>query len=182
MRPKESPFVIGLREVPPAGLHRSFDLSGDFARATLAETEADAESARLAATVDLTRSGLEVLARGQISGEVTMLCSRCAGPADVALSSPFEVLFLPRDADTPAETDDPVGEAPDVIGYDDDQIDLEATVREELLVALPYAPLCAETCKGLCPNCGADLNQGPCDCPEQPPDLRLGVLRNLKID
>ena len=182
MRAKDSPFVIGLREIPSSGLHRSWDLSGEFARATLADTEAQAEGAHLQAGADLTRAALEVLARGKITGDVTMVCSRCAGEAHVVLDAPFEVLFLPRDADAPAEPDDVAAEQPDVALYDDDQIDLEETLREELLVALPLAPLCAETCKGLCPNCGQDLNVGSCTCPTEPQDVRLAALRNIKID
>jgi uncharacterized protein len=178
MRAKESPFVVRLREIPPSGLHRDWDLSGDFARATLADTEADAESARLGASADLTLAGVEVLARGRVGGDLTLVCSRCAGPAAVTLESDFEILFLPRDADAPAADE----EGPDLAVYDDEAIDLEETLREELLVALPYAPLCAESCKGLCPNCGKDLNEGPCGCPELPRDERLAALRNVKID
>jgi DUF177 domain-containing protein len=178
LRAKVSPFVIGLREIPPSGLHRDFDLSGDFARATFVDTEVDAESARVAASAELARTGTEVLVRGKIAGEASMVCSRCAGPAKVVLDGTFEVLFLPRDADAP-KTDD--GEAVDVSVYENDEIDLEETIREELLVALPYAPLCAEDCKGLCPTCGKDLNEGPCACPE-PRDERLAALRDIKVD
>ncbi len=180
LRAKGSAFAVELGEIPPSGLHRAYDLSGAFARAALIDTEAEAEGAHLSAGVDLTRSGIEVYARGRIVGELTMVCSRCAGAAHVTLSELFEVLFLPRDADVPQT--EAGAEELDVAVYDDDVIDLEETLREELLVALPYAPLCAETCKGLCPNCGKDLNEGPCSCPEQPRDVRLAALRNLKID
>jgi uncharacterized protein len=182
LRAKESPFVIGLREISPSGLHKDWDLGGDFARAVLVDTEADGDSAHLRAGADLTRSGVEVLARGRIAGEVTMVCSRCAGDAHVVLDGPFEVLFLPRDADAPAGDEAQAGEEPDVAVYDDDAIDLEETLREEILVALPFAPVCRESCMGLCPTCGKDLNEGPCNCQSEPRDERLGALRNLKID
>src|SRR5262249_24606416 len=165
------------------GLHRDWDLSGDFARATLVDTEAEAESVKLKASADLTRAGIEVLARGTVAGDVTMVCSRCAGPAHVVLDAPFEGLFLPRDADAPPPDEENPQDELDVAIYDNDEIDLEDTLREELLVALPYAPLCSETCKGLCPTCGKDLNEGPCACPEPAArDERLGALRHIKID
>ena len=179
MRTKDTPYTVGLREIPPEGLHRVFDLSGEFARATLADTEAQIETVRLAADVTLMKSGEEVLARGQIEGELTMPCSRCVGPAKVSLSAPFAVLYLPRDADTPEAAED--AEAPDVIPYEDDQLDLGDMLREEVLLALPYAPLCSEECKGLCPNCGKDLNEGACGCSDAPADARFAVLRNLKV-
>ena len=183
MRTKDTQYTVGLREIASApggeGLHKKIDLSGDFARATFAETEVDLDSARLVADVTLTKSGEEILARGSVDGEVTLPCSRCVGPARVALSAPFAVLFLPRDADVPDAAAD--AEAPDVIPYEDDHVDLGDMLREEILLALPYAPLCSEACKGLCPNCGKDLNEGPCGCSTAPVDDRFAALRNLKV-
>jgi uncharacterized protein len=181
--PSVSPYVIGLREIPAEGLHKSFDLSGDFARAALADTEAQADSARVSADVTLMRAGDgadEVLARGRIHGELAMVCSRCVGPAQVTLSAPFDVLFLPRDADVPedAAVD---AEAPDVIVYENEELNLGDMLREEFLLALPYAPLCSDDCKGLCANCGKDLNQGPCGCSDAPVDDRFAALRHLKV-
>ncbi len=183
MRHKDSPYVVSLREIPPSGLQREFDLSGEFARAALADTEADVDTAKLRADGTLYKSGVEVLARGRVDGEVTLVCSRCVGPAKVTVAAPFEVLYLPRDADVPAEEEELTGEEPDVVPYDDEQLDLEETLREEVVLALPYAPLCSEACKGLCPNCGKDLNQGPCGCPDNDPlaDDRFASLRNLKV-
>jgi uncharacterized protein len=185
LRSKASPYAIDLREIPDTGLQRSFDLSGDFARAALVDTDAKPDTARLKAKVELQKSGEEVLARGAVDGSVTMVCSRCVGPAEVSLSAPFEVLFLPRDADVAAPGDDEgedVGDQPDIIPYEDGQLDLEETLREELLLALPYAPLCKESCKGLCPTCGKDLNDGPCKCPDAPDDdERFAALKHLKV-
>jgi uncharacterized protein len=183
LRTKDSPYVIGLREIPAEGLHRSFDLSGDFARATLADTEAQADTVRVSADVTLMKAGDgadEVLVRGRIHGELAMVCSRCVGPAEVELSAPFDVLFLPRDADVPDDAADD-SEAPDVIVYENEEVDLGDMLREELLLALPYAPLCTDACRGLCSNCGKDLNQGPCGCAEAHVDGRFAALRNLKV-
>lgn len=46
-------------------------------------------------------------------------------------------------------------------------VDVDAIAREALVLALPFQPLCETSCKGLCPRCGADLNQGPCECREE---------------
>jgi uncharacterized protein len=185
LRAKESPYIVHLREIPTSGLQRKFDLSGDFARSTLADTEASPESAHLAADLTLSKAGVEVIARGRVDGELDMVCSRCVGPARVTIAAPFQILFLPRDADVPDASDDEIADdEPDVIAYDEEKIDLEETLREELLLALPYAPLCSEACKGLCATCGKDLNDGPCDCPDgsQPStDDRLAPLKNLKF-
>jgi uncharacterized protein len=52
-------------------------------------------------------------------------------------------------------------------------------VRQYALLAIPMKPLCREGCAGLCPTCGRNLNQGPCDCPPQVLDPRLSGLRKL---
>ena len=46
-------------------------------------------------------------------------------------------------------------------------LDLAPAIREEVLLAVPLYPLCREDCRGLCVTCGADLNEGPCACPEE---------------
>jgi uncharacterized protein len=61
-------------------------------------------------------------------------------------------------------------------------IDLTEMVREVLLLDAPAAPLCRTDCAGLCPTCGMDLNDGPCDCPQAPADPRWAVLDQLDID
>ena len=53
-------------------------------------------------------------------------------------------------------------------------------LREQFVLAVPFAPLCREDCKGLCPQCGIDLNTGTCAC-EKPVDPRLAALKGLKI-
>jgi uncharacterized protein len=67
----------------------------------------------------------------------------------------------------------------DVFAFDGERVDLEPLFREELVLAVPYAPLCKEDCKGLCSQCGADLNSGACGC-RPPIDPRLAALTKLK--
>jgi uncharacterized protein len=58
----------------------------------------------------------------------------------------------------------------------DDKVDLVPYVEETLLLHLPYAALCQESCKGLCPNCGTDLNEQECGCNTDVIDPRLAAL------
>jgi uncharacterized protein len=62
------------------------------------------------------------------------------------------------------------------------QIDLAPLVREEVLLAVPGAPLCRPDCPGLCPICGADLAEGPCGCDTTERDERWAVLDQLRVD
>ncbi len=61
-----------------------------------------------------------------------------------------------------------------------DQIDLEPLAREAVLLGMPLASVCRPDCAGLCPQCGADLNEGPCECPPAPADPRWSVLDVLR--
>ena len=73
-------------------------------------------------------------------------------------------------------TDDDV----DLYGYDGEEIDLTPLFRDQVVLAVPFAPLCSEDCKGLCPQCGADRNLETCDC-KPPVDPRwAGLQQHLK--
>lgn len=61
---------------------------------------------------------------------------------------------------------------------EDMHFDLDELLREDILLSLPTKVLCKSDCKGLCPMCGADLNNGPCGC-KKPVDPRLAVLQDL---
>ena len=60
-------------------------------------------------------------------------------------------------------------------------LDVSALVWEEFSLALPVKPLCSSDCRGVCPVCGKNLNEGPCGCSSDEGDPRLAALRNLKI-
>ena len=60
-----------------------------------------------------------------------------------------------------------------------EQLDLDELVREDILLELPTKFLCREDCKGICPKCGKNLNDGPCGCEQQAADTRFDVLKNL---
>ncbi|MDI6601414.1 MAG: DUF177 domain-containing protein [Thermoanaerobacteraceae bacterium] len=59
------------------------------------------------------------------------------------------------------------------------QVYLDGLIRTDLLLSLPSRYLCDETCRGICPDCGADLNVGDCTCNNEPIDPRLEVLKKF---
>jgi uncharacterized protein len=94
-------------------------------------------------------------------------------PVVVDVDDPVRLLFTEdEDNDDPAAVILPPRAA---------DIDLGDAIREALILAMPEYPLCREDCRGLCPRCGADLNQGPCACPPVP-DPRWGALEALRND
>ncbi len=183
MRPEERPYTVKLTEIPPEGLVRAWDLSGDFARMALRGTEADVDTAELKTELRLDKQQRDVYVHGSLEGAITLQCSRCLGAARVPVDSNIAILYVPRGRET--EDRDDIAEAdpasPDLFPYDDDVVDLAEMLREETLLALPMAPLCDEACKGLCPGCGKDWNEGPCDCAPVVIDDRWGALKSVKI-
>jgi uncharacterized protein len=107
-----------------------------------------------------------------------MPCDRCARPTEIVLDAPFQEFEpYPDDEGTDEDGDEPrIREK-----HGRFELDAGTLVWEQFVLALPFKPLCSETCKGLCPTCGADLNEGPCGCDEGGLDPRLAALRTLKL-
>lgn len=114
-----------------------------------------------------------VIVSGTVSCNVRTQCSRCLEPIEEQLTIPFEVK-LRQVSDPEAEFDDE-DEAIPVTG---ERIDLEPFLVEELIVQLPYAPLCGEDCQGLCPECGTNRNEQSCGCNTAKVDPRLAALQD----
>jgi uncharacterized protein len=117
---------------------------------------------------------------GTVKTELELGCSRCLEPFRMTVDAPFDIRYLPA-----AEmSTDPEREVEDEdLGtsyYRDDQIDLNELLREQFYLVLPMKPLCQPDCKGLCPQCGMNLNTGTCDCSAEWEDPRLAGLRGLK--
>jgi uncharacterized protein len=65
--------------------------------------------------------------------------------------------------------------------YTGEVVNLENILREQVLLTLPLKPLCSETCQGICPRCGADLNRETCQCSEEESDSPFAILKNIKL-
>lgn len=70
----------------------------------------------------------------------------------------------------------------DYVVIEDNAVDVDIPLLEQILLDFPSKILCDESCKGLCPKCGKNLNEGKCSCPEKEPDPRLAVLAKLLED
>lgn len=92
-------------------------------------------------------------------GSVRMVCSRCLMPFVKAVSLNCEGKFV-EDPENRKEKDDEV----EVFPLEGESCDLSEMVRHEIVLGLPMKPLCAPGCKGICPTCGKNLNEGDCGC------------------
>ena len=119
--------------------------------------------------------------RGSVRGTLGLTCDRCLGPLELAIDGTVNVLVIPDGALVKAKLDTArpdVGliELPPHVG----SVDLVAPLREALYLELPQKQLCRSDCKGLCPTCGQNLNEGQCDCDGEPGDDRWASLQKLK--
>jgi uncharacterized protein len=129
------------------------------------------------ALLDSVDGGIEVTAG--VTATWRGECRRCLKPVTGRLDCEVREMYrLRRPHEGPTEDEE-------TYELDPDHLDLEPLVRDALLLELPLAPLCRESCLGLCPTCGSDLNEGPCDCPSPVVDPRwaaLNVLRDAPVD
>ena len=117
----------------------------------------------------------EIVVRGNVVGTLAQECRRCLDPVDVPLREEVTLVFAPPDL---------LGDGGDgeirVLPADEREVDLTEPIREEVVLAAPAYVLCDPDCRGLCPHCGADLNETTCECVVVEPDPRWDALRALK--
>jgi DUF177 domain-containing protein len=128
-----------------------------------------------------TLSNDAVLIDGTVQTTVRMACSRCLTPFAIDIESDFSATAMPETeamADTAAADDiELTADEMNVIIYHGDSIDLGHEISQQIIMALPFKPLCRETCKGLCSRCGADLNKAPCRCDLREKNSPFEVLK-----
>lgn len=123
----------------------------------------------------VTRVGNRFLLEASVSVVIRVECSRCINGFEMPLDTGFSVILYRGQAPHEVDDDDLVllAEA-DESGYD-----ILPRVREAVILELPIRFLCREDCKGLCPRCGANLNEGSCDCESSEGDPRWASLKKL---
>ena len=116
---------------------------------------------------------------GKAQAELELQCSRCLEPFLMPVDSSFDLRFLPATEMVADDEREVQEEDLETSYYRDDQIDLNELLREQFYLALPMKPLCREDCKGLCAQCGTNLNTGTCACAPEWEDPRLAPLKGL---
>ena len=117
-------------------------------------------------------------ASGRAKTTVALDCARCTIPFSYSLEA--KVAFFAELKDETASAPPPEDDNVLMFTENDVELDLSTIVREELLINLPMMPVCRESCAGLCPQCGVDLNTGKCQCGQTAPDPRWEALLKLK--
>ena len=123
----------------------------------------------------------KIYVKAELSVTIESECSRCLSPVQIALKGAFESQYRPLPK-SPRDLLDDIG-----IGYySGEYIDLSDDFRESLLLEVPAKILCSENCRGWCPRCGKNLNEGKCDCCSESEEVRnpkfAELVKMLKVN
>jgi uncharacterized protein len=160
----------------PVGTSRTEEIEPDTI--DLGTTEATL-AGPVTGRVRMRRMNQGILVDGQVEADAHLQCARCLRPFIHHLGFKLEEQFYPTIDIVTGIALPPIEDDSVIFPIDQyHQIDLSEAIRQNLLLALPMSPRCREDCAGLCPQCGKDLNEGPCSC-EPLVDERWSALQDL---
>lgn len=166
----------------PIGATRMYELDDD-----IAEISQDVQAlGPLRGTITFIRTNDGILATGTLTTVVKLLCSRCVEDYLTKVEFELEETFYPSfDINTGYKISKEalLDVDPATLIDELNMLDLTEVLRQDLLLAVPPYPICRPDCAGICPHCGQDLNDGPCNCVEQeinPSWTRLQALLESK--
>ena len=122
----------------------------------------------------------DIRVNGEVSAELEVACARCLEPVLQDVKRNFDLLYRPLGIDAGREEMSVTGAEAEIGYYQGEGLLLEDVIREQVLLALPLKAICRQDCKGLCPQCGTNLNSGSCSCAEPAEDPRWSALKDLR--
>jgi uncharacterized protein len=145
-----------------------------------ADPEGFRVTAPVALSVDVSRQdGRRYRLAGRVVTTLDMVCSRCLEPMALPVDAAFDLEYLPRTENVGEGEREIEEEDLTTAFYTDETIDLGELMSEQIQLAVPMKPLCSETCRGLCPQCGTNLNVSSCGCRQAWEESRLAGLKSL---
>ena len=117
---------------------------------------------------------------GKLATRLEIPCARCLEPVPYQVDRSFELLFRPQSVNEGPDEREMQDKDAEIAFYDGKGVELEDILREQILLAVPIKIVCREECKGLCPQCGKNLNTGECQCEPVAGDPRWNALKDLR--
>lgn len=109
----------------------------------------------------VTNTGRSILVQGQVRAHAAVACDRCLGRFGLTLRAPLYQEYVAQGTRVDDETD--------ALYYTGDEIEIDDAVRQALLLEWPSKLVCSDSCQGLCPGCGRNLNVERCGCAVRAP-------------
>ena len=138
------------------------------------------EPLEVTATAELLEGQIRI--EGNLETKIEMVCARCLEPVIEDVSRSFDLFYAPLQKEDKTGEDQLKDDDTEIGFYQGDGLFLADVIKEQVLLALPLKVICQSDCRGLCPNCGANLNHEECRCETHATDARLAPLARLKQD
>ena len=153
-------MYINLSDLKEIGSRKQLSLELEFHNLEFVNREIEIEKT-IELELEIFNTSDSFVVEGNLKAELILSCSRCLQK----YSSPIE-LDISEDV-LKSEMED------------EEELYLNEIVVDNIILALPMKPLCSDNCKGICPECGQDLNEGDCDCEVEAVDPRLAKLKDF---
>jgi uncharacterized protein len=122
----------------------------------------------------------DIRIRGRLTTSLETNCARCLDSITQKVNREFDLLYRPLGTDA-GRDEMSVTDAEAEIGYyEGEGILLDDVIREQILLAVPVKLTCRQDCKGLCPQCGKNLNQETCSCVVEQEEPRWAALKDIR--
>lgn len=163
---------VGIGDIRKSkGLAKSFDWDDSY------KLEGIHLEGPLKLDLKVTNAGSRVMVTGPLKAAVHLPCTRCSEDIVFPLEIDLEEEFLP------VHSEEAMSRAKDLLDgtftFEDDKVELDELLRQEIEAAFPIQVLCTENCRGLCEQCGANLNRETCQCGPEESDSRWAALKDL---
>ena len=172
---------ITVSNIPEEGLHLRFSKSGEWFDQSLPAGDDCGLHIRkidVQCLVEKVLKNVSIKGRIETGGELE--CSRCLEPFNFPVEIEFKYVLTPVE-DLVEDELELTYEDLEYGHYNGDTIDLDQLIVEQVMLQVPIKPLCADSCKGLCPICGINLNRESCNHTVEQVNSPFAVLKNFKV-
>lgn len=175
-------MLIDLKTISAEEIDIKETLDKDWWQASVEDDPILGLAAPLQVRIKASRVGNKYLLAGRISGAISLKCDRCLVAFRADVESPFSIFLVSPKSEKGETEAELLDEDLEVDFIHGEMIDLDVIIKEQIFLSLPMKSICKKECLGLCPLCGANLNEGPCHCSDRKTNLAFSRLESLKTE
>lgn len=122
----------------------------------------------------------DIRVQGKLATSLESNCARCLEPLSQEITRDFDLLYRPQGSDAGRDEMSVTDAEAEISYYEGEGLLLDDVIREQVLLAVPLKLTCRDDCKGLCPHCGKNLNEGQCSCAVEIEEPRWAALKEIR--
>jgi uncharacterized protein len=174
-------MIIDLRTLSDGPRRYDFFLEEDWWASKTENDSILSLDSPLQVEIEVDRAGDKYILEGGLWGGLQVRCDRCLAAYHWELRSGFRVFLALPSTEADREEVELLEEDLEVDFIKGEEIELDEIVREQIYLSLPMKSVCSESCLGLCPICGTNLNREKCHCRREQGHPGFLKLKNLKM-